>query len=182
MIYKETQRLILRDFEPTDFEAVHEYSSDYENVHHMVYGPNTPEQTHHYLEVQCPQERDAVPRMHYNFAMELKEEQRVIGGISFHMNWRRDDAILGVILNKRYAGRGYTTEGLRAVLDYAFGDLGLHRIHGVCDVSNSAIRHILEKVGMRNEGTMVKRGKARPEDPEPYFDQYGYAMLAEEWK
>lgn len=182
MIYTQTERLIIRDFEPEDFEAVHEYSSDAENVHHMVFGPNTPEQTREYLEVQCVQERDAVPRMHYNFAMELKEEQRVIGGISLHMNWRRDDAILGIILNKRYTGKGYTTEGFRAVLDYSFTTLGLHRIHGICDVNNTAIQRILEKNGLRREGMMVKRGKARPEDKEPYFDQYGYAMLAEEWK
>lgn len=47
----ETERLILREFSPDDFEAVHEYSSDYDNVKHMMFGPNTPKQTREYLEV-----------------------------------------------------------------------------------------------------------------------------------
>lgn len=119
--------------------------------------------------------------MHYNFALELKAEKRVIGGISLHMNWRRDDAILGIILNRFYTGHGYTTEGLKGVLDYSFNELKLHRVHGVCDVDNSAMLHILEKVGMRNEGRMIKRGKARKEASEPYFDQYGLAILRDEW-
>ena len=35
---------------------------------------------------------------------------------------------------------------------------------------------------MRNEGRMLKRGRSRPEAAEPYFDQFGYALLREEWR
>ena len=177
----ETRRLILREFSTDDFEDVHAYSSDYETVRHMMFGPNTPEQTREYLEKQCPQEMNAVPRMHYNLAIVRKDTRRVIGGISFHMNWRRDDAILGAVLNRSEAGQGFMTEAMRGVLDLAFEELGLHRIHAVCAVDNAAMLRVLEKTGMRNEGRMLKRGKSRPEEPEPYFDQFGYAMLREEW-
>ncbi len=181
MRFMETDRLILRDFEPTDFDDVHEYSSDYENVRHMMFGPNTPEQTRDYLERQCVEERDAVPRMHYNIALQRKEDGKVLGGISLHLNWRRDDGILGAILNRHYTGHGYITEGMEGALDYFFCVLGLHRVHAVCDVSNDGMLRILERIGLRNEGCMIKRGKHRPEEPVPYFDQYGYAILTEEW-
>ncbi len=177
-----TQRLILREFAPEDFEGVHAYASDYENVRHMTFGPNTPEQTREYLEVKCPQERSASPRMHYNIAVALKENNYVIGGISLHMNWRRDDAILGIVLNRNYSGKGYMTEALKGTLRYAFGDLKLHRVHAVCDVENEGIIRIFERCGLRNEGRMVKRGKARPEEDRLYFDQFGYAILAEEFE
>ncbi|MDO5435592.1 MAG: GNAT family N-acetyltransferase [Clostridia bacterium] len=177
----ESERLILREFSPDDFDDVQEYSSDYETVKHMMFGPNTPEQTREYLEQQCAEEMKAVPRMHYNLAMELKETGRVIGGISFHMNWRRDDAILGAIINRRYNGKGYMTEGLKALLDLAFDTLKMHRVHGVVDVENIAMQRVFEKCGMRNEGRMIQRGKARPEAEKPYFDQFGYAILADEW-
>ena len=177
----ETQRLVLREFRPDDFEDVHDYSSDYENVKHMMFGPNTPEQTRDYLERQCVEEMHAVPRMHYNLALESKKDGHVIGGISFHMNWRRDDAMLGIIMNRKYGGRGYVTEGLQAVFELAFDELGMHRIHAVCDVTNTAMQRVFEKCSMRNEGRMVQRGKARPEAEETYFDQYGYAILATEW-
>ena len=177
-----TERLILREFSPDDFDGVHEYASDPENVKHMVFGPNTPEDTRDYLERQCAEEREAVPRMHYNIALEEASLKKVIGGISIHLNWRRDDGILGVILNKRHTGRGYTTEALGGVLAFAFGELGLHRVHAVVDVENAAMIHIFGKVGMRNEGRMVRRGKSRPEAEEPYFDQFGFAILREEWQ
>jgi RimJ/RimL family protein N-acetyltransferase len=179
---KETERLLLREFSPADFEDVHAYASDYETVKHMMFGPNSPEETRAYLEKQCAEERAAQPRMHYNLAIARKDTGRVIGGISFHMNWRRDDAVLGAVLNRREAGRGYMTEAMRGVLELAFEELALHRIHAVCDVRNAAMIRVLEKLGMRNEGRMRKRGKARPEESEPYFDQFGYALLKEEWQ
>ena len=181
-MFLQTQRLILREFAPEDYEDVHAYASDYEAVRHMTFGPNTPEQTRSYLNEKCPEERLAEPRMHYNIAIALGENNHVIGGISMHMNWRRDDAILGLILNRNFGGKGYMTEALNGVLEIAFLQLGLHRIHAVCDVENLAAIHVLEKCGMRREGLMVKRGKHRPEEKEPYFDQYGYGILAEEWK
>ena len=177
----ETERLLLREFSPLDFEDVHAYSSDYETIKHMMFGPNTKEQTRDYLERQCVEERNAVPRMHYNLAIVRKDTGRVIGGISFHMNWRRDDAILGAVLNRLDAGHGYMTEAARGVLSIAFDELKLHRLHAVCDVENGAMIRVLEKCGMRREGRMVKRGKARPEAREPYFDQFGYAILRDEW-
>lgn len=36
----ETERLLLRPFEETDFEAVHAYASVAENVRYMLWGPN----------------------------------------------------------------------------------------------------------------------------------------------
>ena len=178
---KETERLILREFRPEDYEDVHAYASDMEAVRHMAFGPNTPEQTRMYLEKQCPEEERAVPRMHYNLAIERRDTGRVIGGISFHMNWRRDDAILGAVLNRHETGRGFMTEAMRGVMDLAFGELGLHRLHAVCDVDNAPVLRVLEKCGFRNEGRMVKRGKARPDAAEPWFDQFGCAVLREEW-
>ena len=180
-VWTETERLVIREFKPEDFDDVHEYSSDYETVKHMMFGPNTPEQTRDYLERQCVEEMNASPRAHYNFALALKENSRVIGGISLHMNWRFDDAVLGAVINRSYTGRGYFTESLTGVLDTAFGALRLHRVHAVCDVNNAGILRPLEKLGFRNEGTMIRRGRSGPEAAEPYFDQYGYAILAEEW-
>ena len=178
---KETERLLLREFSPDDFEDVHAYSSDFETVRHMMFGPNTPEQTREYLEKQCVEEQNAVPRMHYNFAIQRKDTGRVIGGVSLHMNWRRDDAILGAVLNRYETGRGYMTEALQGVLAAAFEDLELHRVHAVCDVDNVSMIRVLSKCGFWLEGRMLRRGKSRPEAKEPYFDQFGYAILREKW-
>ena len=135
----ETQRLLLREFTLADFDDVHAYSSDYETVRHMMFGPNTPEQTREYLERTIPAERNAEPRMHWNFAIQRKDTGRVIGGVSFHMNWRRDDAILGAVIHRLESGQGFMTEALKGVCCIAFEQLQLHRLHAVCDVSNLAM-------------------------------------------
>ena len=177
----ESERLRLREFTPEDYEDVHAYSSDYETVKHMMFGPNTPEQTRTYLEVQCREEKNAEPRMHYNFAIQRKDTGHVIGGISLHMNWRRDDAILGAVLNRHETGHGYMAEAMKCVMRIAFEELKLHRLHAVCDVDNAGMQKVLDKCRFRNEGRMIQRGRARPEAEKPYFDQFGYAILRDEW-
>ena len=145
----ETERLVLREFRPEDFEDVHAYSSDYETVKHMMFGPNTPEQTRDYLERQCPEERDAVPRMHWNLALERREDGRVLGGISFHLNWRRDDAMLEAILNHHYGGHGYMTEAVREVLRHAFLVENLAAVRAGYYEGNEGSRRVQEKAGLR---------------------------------
>lgn len=50
-------------------------------------------------------------------------------------------------------GKGYATESAAAVLDLAFGQLHMHRITGRCMSINPASRRVMEKLGMRYEGT-----------------------------
>ena len=45
-----TDRLLLRDFEPGDYEAVHAYAADIEVVRFMSWGPNTEVDTRDFLE------------------------------------------------------------------------------------------------------------------------------------
>ncbi|MFN2185279.1 MAG: GNAT family N-acetyltransferase, partial [Anaerolineae bacterium] len=65
----------------------------------------------------------------------------------------------------------------RAVLDLAFGKLGLHRVIATCDPRNDASRRVMEKLGMRREGHFVKGVQIHGE----WADEYFYAILAEEW-
>ena len=46
-------------------------------------------------------------------------------------------------------GRGFATESARAVMRYAFGELGFARIDAGTDAPNAASLRVLEKLGMR---------------------------------
>ena len=46
-----------------------------------------------------------------------------------------------------YWGRGYATEAARALIDYAFNDLGYETLEGGARVTNPASRRVLEKCG-----------------------------------
>lgn len=59
---------------------------------------------------------------------------------------------LGYWIGQPYAGRGYATAAMRAVVGYAFERLKLHRLEAACLPTNQASRRVLEKSGFRNEG------------------------------
>ena len=63
---------------------------------------------------------------------------------------------LGYYLGQEHNGRGYTTEAIRLVLDYAFRDLKLHRIEAGVMPHNAGSIRVLEKVGFEREGLSKK--------------------------
>jgi ribosomal-protein-alanine N-acetyltransferase len=56
-------------------------------------------------------------------------------------------------------GRGYATEALRAVLELGRGQLGLSRIIALAYPENDASRRVMEKAGMRPDGTVEAYGR-----------------------
>ncbi len=62
------------------------------------------------------------------------------------------DVEVGYRLLHKHWGHGYATEGARALVDFAFDDLGLKRIIGVTDPGNRASEHVLLKSGLRDAG------------------------------
>lgn len=59
-----------------------------------------------------------------------------------------------------YWGRGYATEAARALLDYAFTELGHDLLHAGARVSNPASRRVLEKCGYEWTGVVLQRVRA----------------------
>jgi RimJ/RimL family protein N-acetyltransferase len=66
-----------------------------------------------------------------------------------------DAAELGYRLRRSAWGRGYATEGSRALLEHAFGTVGLSRVWGETMAVNVGSRHVMEKLGMRLVRTYV---------------------------
>jgi RimJ/RimL family protein N-acetyltransferase len=66
-------------------------------------------------------------------------------------------AELGYWLGTAYWGKGYATEALHAVIDYAFADLGHEALHARARVTNPASRRVLEKCGFQWTGVGLYR-------------------------
>jgi len=73
---------------------------------------------------------------------------------------RQDGLELGYWLGAPYWGRGYATEAVRAVIDHAFGELGLQMLQSGARVSNPASRRVLEKCGFQWTGVGLYRIRA----------------------
>ena len=61
-------------------------------------------------------------------------------------------AFLGYYANAAFAGRGYMTEGLRLVTEYAFTEMGLHRLEANIQPANLASIGVAKKCGFHKEG------------------------------
>jgi RimJ/RimL family protein N-acetyltransferase len=55
---------------------------------------------------------------------------------------------IGWRLARKYQGHGHATEGARAVVEYAFGTLGLEELVSFTTVANFPSRRVMEKIGM----------------------------------
>lgn len=149
----ETTRLILRDYQPSDFDAVHHYSQDPDVLKYMLWGPNTREDTRSFID-QAILDGQAQPRTTFNLALMDKETKALIGGISLTLD--QDQAEIGWILDRSAWGKGIATEAAVCLIRFGFDALGLSSIHATCDSENIASYKVMLKCQM----TQVRIDKA----------------------
>jgi ribosomal-protein-alanine N-acetyltransferase len=75
-------------------------------------------------------------------------------GLMLGQDVHRYTAELGYWLAEPYWGRGIVTLAVGAMVEYAFGELGLQRVHAEPYAPNLASARVLEKAGFRLEGRM----------------------------
>ena len=91
----------------------------------------------------------------WHFVICLREDERPIGFCALHsMDHINGSTELGIGIGERAQwDKGYGTEAMGVLVDFAFGQLRLHRVFlHVFDFNARAI-HVYERVGFRHEGT-----------------------------
>ena len=89
------------------------------------------------------------------FGIFLFEKEKPIGNIrlfNFHKIHRRAELSF-LFYDKEEWNKGYATEALKAIIEYAFEKLLLHRIHADYYESNSASEEVFKKLEFQIEGT-----------------------------
>ena len=98
-------------------------------------------------------ERDSENRIWYApWKMLLKKERTYIGDLGFKGPARENAVEIGYGILKEYEGNGYTTEAVKAVMDWAFGMEGVAFVEAETDPENKASQRILEKLGFVPDG------------------------------
>jgi RimJ/RimL family protein N-acetyltransferase len=144
----------------------------------MLWGPNTPDQTRDFIR-KSRRQRLLKPRRKFELAVVLKSENRVIGGCGIRVvNPALAEGDLGYGFNRRYWGKGFATEAVKALVIFGFKKLKLHRLWATCDNRNKASVRVLEKAGLRFEGlkreNLFQKGRWR--------DTRLYAVLEKDFK
>jgi [ribosomal protein S5]-alanine N-acetyltransferase len=176
---QETERLFLRPFAESDFDAVHSYASCYENVKYMPWGPNDDSDTYAFIS-RAITESEETPCRNYEYAAVLKETVKLVGACSISLKGK-DEAELGWILHRNYWRHGLGTEMGAFLLRFGFEDLNLRRIIAHCDTDNYGSYRVMERIGMRREGTLIENRPANKQSGKKYCDEYSYAVLKDEY-
>lgn len=91
-----------------------------------------------------------------------------------------DEPELGYRLARRFWGRGYATEGSRALLALAFEQFGARRVTAETMVVHTASRRVMEKCGMRVDHFF--HGDWPDSIPGDERGDVQYAISREEWR
>ena len=88
-------------------------------------------------------------------------------------------AELGYTIHADWRGKGIATEAAKAVIDFAFGTVGLQRIEACCAVENISSGAVLKKCGMRCEGHLRQKYRSLRN---LFEDCDLYAILQSDWE
>jgi aminoglycoside 6'-N-acetyltransferase len=166
-----TARLIVRDFEPADEDAVLAYRND--PVVARFQGWPLP-----YAAAQFRRQFDrpgpVADGEWTNFG--ICDAAGVCGDVGLRVHDRQAD--IGITLAAHAHGRGYASEALTAFVEHAFDTLGLHRLHAGVDPANEPVVRLFTRLGWRYEGTSLQSYWHR----DAWADDANYALLSAEWR
>jgi len=175
----ETERLVLRPFGEGDLDALYAIHSDAENVRYLYNGPRDGEEVRALLGRKIDGAAVSGEGDWLSAAVVLRQTGELIGDCSLQWVSREHrQGEVGFIFNRACHGRGYATEGARAVLGIAFDDLRLHRVVGRLEPRNTASARVLERLGMRCEAHLIENEFVKGE----WQSELIYALLESEWR
>lgn len=150
----ETERLLIREYRKSDLDAFLHVVRQPE-IYATTYGIPR-EYTRHRGKWWLKMIRqNTMMGSAFEYAVFLKESGQYIGNVGLiNIAGEHCRADISYYIDRDYMNRGYATEAARAMLQFGFGEMNLHKISGVCMSRNPASRRVMEKLGMRYEGTL----------------------------
>lgn len=150
----QTERLLLRRTRESDAE---ELFQGFINQEEFLYYAQKKEQTQEEVKASLigMSERYA-DDCYYNWLITLRDGGKIVGQIILQVNERNDSVEFSYAVDNRYTGRGYMTEALETVKEFALEELEVTRFQGGCCVENAASRRVMEKCGLECEGILRK--------------------------
>ena len=167
----ETDRLVLRKLSIEDSKAAFEnWSNDEQVSRYMTWNTNkTIEDTKMWLKEV---EKIYIENKGYEWGIVLKENNELIGSLGVHCKEEFDDRYeIGYAISKKYWKNGYTTEGLKCVMDYLISKEGIKKFIGRHAMVNFASGSVMQKAGFRyiKDGWYQKLDKTETFQTKVYY-------------
>ena len=173
----EAERVRLRHLENSDTDSLFEIFSDAEALRFWSHPPYKTRaeaekllaEIHEYFRQKSL----------FQWGIALKPDDKIIGTTTlFRLDDQSRRAEIGYILNRGFWGKGLVNEALTALLDFAFGELKLHRIEADIDPRNAASQRVVERLGFIKEGHLRERWIVGGEIQDTLF----YGLLESDWQ
>jgi RimJ/RimL family protein N-acetyltransferase len=147
------EKVYLRPFEMTDREAYKRWRGDADPMATAEFGfraPLSDAEVDSYIGARADQQG----KPDYQFVICLLENDKPIGNCMLQgHDVRRRHTEYGIVIGEAdYRGKGYGTDACNALLDFAFGELGLERVSLGTLAGNEAGQRAYENSGFKVEG------------------------------
>lgn len=166
------QDVRLRPVEADDWARIHEWAASERACRYQTWGPNEPAATRQFVAEALAAWQDP-SRARRVWAAEA-DELGVVGigelKIRSHPHLQAE---IAYAVHVDLWGQGYGAAIARALVETALAE-GMHRIFGTCDPRNEASRRVLQKAGLRYEGTLRHTVNIR----DGWRDSAMYALVA----
>lgn len=191
-IYLETERLVLRRFTADNCDNLYELDADPEVMRFLNGGVPTPREV---IQTRILpgflRSYERFPGLGVWAAIE-RASAAFLGWFSLRPpeGGAPDDVALGYRLRRAAWGKGYATEGARALIRKGFTELGVRRVFATTYEHNLASRRVMEKAGL----TLVRHFRFTPADLSHSStfgstsqdiwegDEVEYALLKADWE
>jgi RimJ/RimL family protein N-acetyltransferase len=176
-----TERLVLRLMTTADADDVHAYQSREDVCRYLLHEPRSRAEVEEWVAKYAAATELAKDGDWIEPAIELAMPdgtRRVIGHMYLTIaSVENRGAEIGWTLHPDFFGHGYAAEAAMAILELAFGELGLHRVRAELDPRNDASIALCRRLGMREEAHFVQDLFFKGE----WADTGVYAILDHEW-
>lgn len=164
----QTERLNLRRSRPEDAETISAYRSIPEVRRYQGWERTDPQGVREQIE-EMAERAPGEPGGWVQFSVEERESGRLVGDVGLSPAEGEPGVIkVGYTISPDVQGRGYATDAVRALVDYAFDTLGADVVRAYASEENEPSIRVAAKVGMR----LVERLEHRYDDEVWYGVRY----------
>lgn len=174
----ETERLVLRRFKYSDNEAMLRNWIADEKIQSMYSEPTytTTEAVNELLKKYIDSYENSD---YYRWAIILKDSDECIGQIAYFLvDTNNNFAEIEYCIGSDFQRRGFATEATKAVIEYGFSKINLHKVQICTKTINIPSQKVIEKCGFHYEGTLRDYFYINGE----YVGRLYYSILETEYK
>jgi RimJ/RimL family protein N-acetyltransferase len=171
------KNVTLRGFELSDIDEIMKHWNDLELRQFLAHiNPDSKEDEIEWIKSTWKLRSE---KKEYVFAIELNSKKQLIGSTALHkIDWINRSAEFGIAIYRKFWSKGYGTEAIKLILDYAFNWLNLNHISLRVKSFNDRAIKTYKKVGFKEIGkfrqSTFRNGK--------YHDDIIMDILASEFK